>query len=296
MNVQALIDRTRALLMTGKQDRINELAASITADAMALTTVYDVGPIGPGATLSIGLEDFHVMATAGSAPGSTITVHPHFNGTPSSSHNAGDIIRVNAQFSDHTILMALHEAVTELVSEGCFYVKPLDLTYNPSVQGYPFTATDFLSVYRVRYDTPGPGNFWPPLRATDYYTDVHSDTTDFPGGKSIVLRRGGHSGQKVRISYRARFGDITTLALTDDVSTIGIHPEGQTVLPYCAATHAMAGREVKRNFSTAQVEPRRAEEVPPGAVKASSENLERQYYKKLQAYRRFLHRLYPMQI
>lgn len=296
MDVQALIDRTRSLLMTGKQDRMNVLASDISANADTITLSYDTGPVNAGTVLSIGLENFLVLATAGTAAGSNITVIPAHEGSPTSAHVTGDLVRINPQFSTWTLLESLREAVLDIIGEGCFYVKDISISYNPSIRGYEFTADDFLSVYRVRYAEPGPAKFWAPLRPTDYYVDTHADPTDFPSGKQLVLRRGGHPNQPVRMSYRARFGDISTLALTDDVLDIGIHAEGQPVLPYCAATAAMTGREIKRNFTTAQPEPRRAEEVPPGAVKGSMEAIQRAYYLKLETYLKFLHRLYPPQV
>jgi hypothetical protein len=98
------------------------------------------------------------------------------------------------------------------------------------------------------------------------------------------------------MSYKARFGSVLSIALTDELSLIGLHDEGHPVLPYCAATFCLAGTEIKRNFTVSQPEPRRAEEVPPGAVRGSIEPLARLYYQKLEVYKAFLHRLYPMQI
>jgi hypothetical protein len=97
-------------------------------------------------------------------------------------------------------------------------------------------------------------------------------TTDFASGGALVIYEGGYPGQAIRVRYRAPFGSLT--ALDDDVlADTGLPATAHDLPPLGAAVRLVAGREVKRNFTEAQGEPRRAEEVPPTATLQSSREL-----------------------
>src|SRR5205823_3419532 len=79
----------------------------------------------------------------------------------------------------------------------------------------------------------------------------------------------GIIGQPLRIKYKAAFGQLT--ALTDDVLAVtGLHAEAHDIPPLGVIERLVPPREIRRNFTEAQSEPRRATEVPPGAVGQSA--------------------------
>jgi hypothetical protein len=292
-----LIADTRSHFMTGQSDRLNILDLDV--DALTTTTTlqfrYELQGIAPGTRLGIDLEEFHVLSTSGSTAQSTATVIRGYNGSTPASHTAGTTIRVNPQISDFRIGQRLNQCLRSLSGHGLFYIKPIEVTYNPATRGYNFTAADFLDTWRIRYDIPGPDNVWPVLNRLDYYVDTHPDPDEFPGGRQLVLRSGGFSGQPVRLSYKATFADLTTI--TDDVAVVsGLQLPGHDIPPMGAAIRLLAGREIKRSFLNRQPEPRRQEEVPPGAANQSMRPLVELYYDSIDRHRDYLAKLYPEQV
>lgn len=290
-----VIHRTRRHLMTGQQDRYNVLDLSTLAGAVTLQMRNTPLGIADGSRLSIGLEEFQVTAVSSAAPGAQATVIPGFDGSPQSAHTAGDLIRVNPHFSDYAIMLAINECINDLAGEGLFRIKDVEFTYQPMQAGYDVPVTDFISVWKVRFDTPGIENDWPVMSRSDFTWDTRPSTADFPGGFQFTVRHGGSAGFPVRVSYKATFDTLT--ALTDDVLAVtGLHDVAHDLPALGAAIRLLAGREVKRSFLSRQPEPRRQEEVPPGSANQSMESLLRLYATKLNTYKRYLARLYPEQV
>lgn len=293
---QQLIDDSRGYLMTGQPDQVNVLDANISGGATSLILRYDLKGVDYGSRLAIGLEEFFVIAKSGTVPQSTVTVIPGYNGSSQAAHTAGDIVRVNPQFSDWRISRQINKCLDALVGEGLFRIKTAPtITYNPAQAGYNLNAPDLIDIWRVRYDYPGPINDWPVLIPQAYYLDQDADTSEFPNGKQFVLRDGGYPGQKIRISYRAGFAALVNL--TDDVETVsGLHSSAHEIPPLGAAYRLLAGRDVKRSFLNRQPEPRRSDEVPPGAATNAMMPLVQKYYRAIDREIQVLTRRYPPQL
>jgi hypothetical protein len=130
-----------------------------------------------------------------------------------------------------------------------------------------------LSVYSVEYATPGPYKAW--LRASRdlYRLNLSASTGDFTSGKSLDLFSGVATGFTVRITYKASYGQLTDLTTT--LASIGVPDTLRDVLYNGTALRVMTGGEVARNAISAQGDPRRAAEVPAGAVANSVQGLAR---------------------
>jgi hypothetical protein len=159
--------------------------------------------------------------------------------------------------------------------------------------GYDTGAlTQFIAPWRIRFSITGPSNYWPVLRHDQYYMDRQADTASFPSGTALFLREEVASGQDINLSYRAGF--TTCINLDDDVlATTGLHNEAHDIPPIDAAIGLLTGREVKRSFLNRQPEPRRQEEVPPGAANQSIAALLNRYQDRIVQEKTRLKRLYP---
>src|SRR5262245_50671918 len=206
--------------MTGTQERINVLQTTVNNSIDTIILQHELKGVVEGSRIAIEMEEMHVLAAPSTAPGSSITVIRGYAGSTAASHTAGAIIRCNPQFSDYRISQEVNDELKELSSPevGMFQIKPLEFQYNPAQSGYNISAADLIDIWRVRYDTPGPYNDWPMLRRDEWYLDQHANTTDFPGGKQLVLRVAGFPGFTVRVSYKAKFTSMVTY--TDDVAVI----------------------------------------------------------------------------
>ena len=257
----AVIQRTRSRLMTSMREQINVLANTIDNDDTALTFSHET-KFTEGARLSIELEVLWV--TAGTTT-TTCNVIRGVDGTTGVTHTAGTVVHVNPTWTDFEISQAVNDELADLSSpsNGLFRIRSVDFDYVPSIAGYELVGLqDFLSVWRVRYDTAGPENDWPVIPPDMWTVDQAADSTDFPSGVQIVLHEGGEPGQAVRVSYRATFDPLA--ALTDDVLAVsGLHTEAHDILSLGAAIRLLSGYEAQRAYTTAQANPRRADEVPP---------------------------------
>lgn len=291
-----LIHKTRSHLMTGKPDILNVLDSDVLANATSLPFRFTVRGVDVGTRLVIGLEEYHVVESPSTSnPGTSITVLPAQNGSSSTAHTGGDVIYVAPQFSAFRISQELNVCLASLPGEGLWRIKTLDFDFNPAQAGYNFTSTDVLDIWRVKYDYPGAANNWPVLEPRDYRLDQNADTSEFPGGKMLVLLKGGAAGHTVRVSYRASFAPLVNLA--DDVEVVaGLPLSSHDIPPLGAAIRLLAGRDVKRSFLTQQPEPRRQDEVPPGAATQAMTPLLQQYYAAINREMRVLLRKYPQQV
>ncbi len=255
-----VIERTRRRLMTSMREQVNVLSATIDSDDVALTFSYET-KFTEGARLSVELEDMRVTAGATTT---TCNVIRAMDGSVAVAHTAPLVVRVNPTWTDFEISQAVNDEIADLSSptNGLFRIRSDDFDYNPSKYGYELVATDFLSVWRVRYNTPGPDDVWPIIHPSMWRVDNAADTTDFASGVQITLMEGGSPGHKVRVSYRATFDPLVTLA--DDVLAVsGLHAEAHDILSLGAAIRLLSGLEAQRAYSTAQANPRRSDEVPP---------------------------------
>lgn len=285
-----MIEETRHHMLTGGTDRLNQLLSGVSANAVTLQMKHPAKGIAEGTTLNVDLEEYYVISVSGT----TASVIPGFNGSVSVAHNADAIVRVNSKFSNYKISKFLNRALEDLSADGLFQMKAVDFIYSPVQYAYPITATDLIDVWRVKYDVPGPTQEWPELQKSEWHVDQSADTTDFPGGKSLLLISGGFPGHKVRVSYKASFAPLA--AITDDVLAVaGLHTEAHKLPPLGAAIYMLTGREIKRTALERQPEPRRQEEVPVGGASQAVTPLLLEYRKDLRRERRRLRRRFPDQ-
>src|SRR5690606_19530320 len=177
------------------------------------------------------LEEMYVWETTGTGSGASAVVERGFNGSVKSQHESGAIVRVSPHFSDFEIFRAINDELRDLSSpdRGLFRIKDVDFEFRAAQFGYPLQVSDqILSVWRVRYDVPGPEEDWPIIPKRFWRLDQSADTTDFPGGLQLVLKVPAFPGKKVRVSYKTGFDPLT--GLDDDVEAVsGLHPEAHDI-------------------------------------------------------------------
>lgn len=276
---------------------MNTLAANVTNSATSFTVTYDLYGIQRGTIISIGLEDIYVFTV--DANSKTVSACKRgYNGTTAASHTAGDMITVRPKFTNFRILEAINNDLKDLSSpyNGLYQVKTLDITFNPVRYGYDLTGvTDIIGIAELRYRLPGPQRTWPVidnyalLRNMDVGTAAYDD---FPSDLGLVIYEGAFPGLPIHVRYKAQYGQLSTL--TDDVATTtGLQAFALDLPPLGAAMRLIAGREVRRNFSEVQGEPRRAEEVPAGAELNSMRNLGMLRQQRINACAAHLAKQYP---
>lgn len=258
----------RELLLSGLQTERNKLAVDYTAGSGTLQFLAPLAGIVPGIRLSVGLNTFYVVSV--NQAGQSAAVYGGQGGTTDASALAGANVLVAPRFTDFELLAALNGDLSSLSSpdNGLFQVKVATLTYSSGAIGYDLgSVPDLIDIIDVRAQTNSTFKDWPRIAQSDWRLDRSSDVAVFPGGTALQVFAGGYAGLSVRVIYKAAFAALTDLST--DVATTGLPTTAHDLPPWGAALRLMAPREVKRNFTEAQPDTRRATEVPAGAVQGS---------------------------
>lgn len=261
---QDLISETKRHLQSFQREPMNKLSAAVVAGSTSLSFSYDTTAIQAGAHLQIGLELVYVWSVDTATK--TAVVERAQLGSTATAHAAGAVVTVNPKFPDFAIFKAINDELADLSSpmNGLYAVRALDLSATSNSSGYDLAgATDLMEILDVRQKHPGNPRTWSPV--TNFELHRNTSTTDFPSGLGLTLHEGVWPGRPIRVLYRASFSPLT--ALTSDVEVVsGLPASAHDIPPMGAAVRMVAPREIKRNFTESQGEPRRAQEVPPGAV------------------------------
>ena len=285
------ISQTRSYLMSGYAENRNKLAVAYTAGSGTLTFSYALEGIRAGARLCIGLNTFYVWSISGQ----TAVVSGGEDSSTDANAPIGSLVRVAPRFTDNEIWDQLGNDLGDLSSpsNGLFGINSVDLTYNATINGYDLgpISDQILSVYEVKYLTPGPQLDNPRITTNGFRLNRNAINTQFPSGISLQLFQPAMPGYNVRVVYRSVFTMPSTSFA--NVSSTGLLPSAYDLPPLGAAIRLMEGREIKRNFTEGQGDTRRAGEVAPGAILQSARGLQQMRAQRIAAEAAKLDALYP---
>ena len=263
-------------------DQIIQFSANLnTTDTTFMPTTLGTGNLAlrPGVLLA---ADYEIMFVADWNSGTnTVTVIRGYSGSTAATHAAGTAVFIQPRYSRFDISVALNDELKRLSSpdSGLFRVETQTITYNPVFMGYDLgqeIADEFIDIMEVRYKIPYPTRNYPAIHSWKVVRSV-PDYSAFPSGAGIVFYEGGYPGQPVYVQYSApfMFVDITASgALTADVRTVtGMTSTMLDIPPLGAEIQLTLPREIRRNFMDVQPDPRKAPEVPAGAVANSVQAL-----------------------
>lgn len=281
--VSDLIQDCRQHTFTGSREEINLVQTGFSSAAPpALVTIAftnALGGIQNGARLQVDLEIFRVLSVNSAVL--TASCIGGQDGSAVASHLAGAIVTVNPKFPDFRILRALQQGFRAIGSPGAglYQYATTDFTISTPLIGYDFpTALPLLNVHRVYYRLVGQTarKDWQEVPNKRWKRNL--PTGDFPSGQAIFIPESYlPAGTPIRVIYRAPLSELGSTLSADVGSTTGLLESAFDIPPMWAAMQLVAPREIKRNFTEAQPEPRRAAEVPPTAV-GSSINALRQLF------------------
>lgn len=288
-----LIDETLNLLYSGTREQLNTLASAVSdTTSTSLTFTYDLRGIQTGSLISVDLEVMYVVATSGSAA----TVIRGYAGSTAATHLSGATVTVNPKFSRYRVLQELNHELGSLSSpeKGLFAPKTVDLTYQSTFQGYDLTGvTSLEKILAVRAQRNGADRGWDTLGRDQIELQRDHDTDNFASGFSLQLLR-GDPGRTVQVVYAAGFGSLSAESTDPNAAAVGLPSSANDIPPLGAALRLAYPREVSRNFHETQGEPRRGEEVPPGANVNAGVGIARLYEQRVKEEASRLARRYPL--
>ena len=287
----ALLNRVSRQLLSGTVEERNKLATSIDNDDTTVVASYDLAGLRSGTVFEIDAELFYVWeATTGSK---TLVVERGYLGTTAVAHTAGAVITLNPRFPKAQMLDALNQEIDDLSSptNGLFRVVATDVAYNGSDRQVNLTGAtsviDLIDV-RLRYLADD----FPVIRRVRLQRDL--PTADFASGYALVFDEQIMAGT-LRVRYKAPFTRVSVIS--DDIQSVTYIPVTmEDILEYGVMARVLSPREVKRNFIESQGDTRRSDEVPPGAMRDSFNNILRLRRDRIVAEAARLARQYPLTI
>ena len=268
--VATVLNRASRQMLAGVVEERNKLASSLNDSATSVVCSYDLGGLRAGSVFEIDAELFYVW-DANTAT-KTVTVERGYAGTTAASHSSGALVTLSPRFPRAQMLDAVNSDLDDLSStaNGLFRVVTADLTYNGSDRQINITGSgtiiELLDV-RLRYLADD----HPVLNAVRLQTGL--PTTDFASGNTLVFDEPVMAGT-VRVRYKAPF--VRATAESSDLTTNCFLPATcEDIIELGIIMRLMAAREIKRNFTEAQSDTRRADEVQAGAITQSIANVQR---------------------
>lgn len=286
-----LVADTERYLFAGSREEQNRLNGPHDDTTTTFAFEFALRGIKSGAVLNVDLELVYVWSVNDS--GLSAQVERGWWGSTPAAHDAAAIVTINPKFSKFDILDALNDDLNDLCapSNGLFAPRTVELDYQASVRGYDLTGVDgLLGILGITYEEVGPEKQWP--RIKNWELRREANTTDFPSGLALVLNQGAQPGHPIRVTYAAPFAPLTTMAdVVEDVA--GISTFAQDIPPLGAAFRLTQVRELKRNFTERQGEPRRADEVGAGAQLRSALGYAQLRQQRIHNEKSRLHREWP---
>lgn len=283
MIVRDWVDQARETLGGGVVEQVNRLDQAFTPGDTTITTEFDTEGIARGIPLCVGLNTFMVWVV--NPQNKEVTVQPGWGSSPIVAADAGELVRVRPNVQTHRIFNAINDTLAELSSPlmGLYAISTHDFTYDPAVPNYDLTGAENIDrVLAVQVGDPDADDSrWVTLRNIDQWEErVTPPTAEVPSGHQLRLFGPMLTeGRTVRVVYRSGFGQVDSL--DDDVSNTGL-PDTALDLPvWGAAARLSVPGEWRRSLLNAQPDPRRADEVPPGAVLGGSRALQGKYMERV---------------
>ena len=295
-----LVEKTYWSLMSNQSEVVAKLGSSYTTGAgtLSLTNPF-INTITVGSKLACSTTDFRVDAWTpnGNNSGGTAAVTV-VDGSTDQNLSANADVFINPKYTRWQIAVAINEALAILSSptNGLYQVGETTITYNPVYSGYDLGAVpaNFTAVLELTADHPYPDRNFIRVRRYDVVRGVTS--AKFPSGRGLILKEFKYTfpGFNLNMAYGYPFTPLQ--ALTDDVVTTGGLPSTAIDLPPLLAEALLTeGREIKRNFIENQPDPRKALDVPPGAVLASTNKLDVRIERRISEERDRLDNIWPHQ-
>lgn len=298
-----LIEKTLRLLTPTQVEQTLQITTNYVAGSGTLV-VDSASPAyaaagRPGTVLACGLQLWLVQKDNGSG---SLSVIGGFQGSTDANVTASSTsptatVYVRPKFSRFDVSVAINDELLALSAPdvGLGQVLTTDVTYTPTFMGYSLPTTfdnDRSKVLEVSFAEPLPSRRTPLIRRGEYKVVRHSTLSYFPNGAGIVLYKRAWAGFPVHVQFLAPFSALGNL--TDNALTVaGVPVPAQDIVSLGAALRLAADREIQRNTMSTQPDPRKAQEVPPGAIANSVGALRLRYQQRINQEQAVIRRAYP---
>ena len=272
-----MVADARRITYGSMTEQINIVGTNAAAGADTIQVELDVTGITPGSILCSGLNVWYVKGVA--PQGNFIYVVPGYEDSPQNPISAGDMIFIKPRVTTWYLFNAINDEIRKLSSptNGLYRVGTWVVDVSPTYQTYevPSEALNMTGLLRVRYRWPGTPDVWSDIRTSSYRWIVSENAN------KIQLLVNVPSGTEIEFTYKAPFVEATSLE-DDPVEDCGLASTMLDIPSLGAAAMLLKTTDSRRNQISAQGDPRRATEVPPGSNLSSAAMLDREYKARVQ--------------
>ena len=270
-----LVADTRRMAYGSMADQLNFLNAEYLLGDAELTMLMDVASITPGMVLSSGLNVWYVIGTEPSSK--KVKVYASYDNSKSDPLPVGAPVMIRPRVTDWLLFSYLNDTIKSLSSpvNGLYRQGSWDEPNNDVVWGtyqIPVEAQNMTNLIRVqaRY-----------IMTPDLWTDLPMQYVDWQPENQLVRIHGSiPMGTPLRFDYKAPFKTAT--ALTDDLDVdLGMTASMHDIPALGAAARLLRTTESRRQQTHNQSDPRRSDEVQPGANTGAARELERQFQSRI---------------
>lgn len=282
-----LVADVRRMTYGSMSERINLIGTSASAVVDEVTLELDVSGIQEGMILSSGLNVWYVKGV--SVGDRKVFVVPGIDNAPVNGVTSGDMVFVRPRMTDWYAFNMLNDEIKSLSAptNGLFQLKSWTVDVDPTYQSYdvPSSASNLLSLHRVRYRLPGTPDVWVDLPSFAWRWQTGTDTN------RVQLLRNIPVGTEVQFVYKAPFSAATSLT-TNVVTECGLAETMVDIPPLGVSMMLLNTTESRRVQVQTQGDARRADEVPATANSSQATQLRRLYRDRIQdEYARLMNRM-----
>lgn len=274
MLMQDMVNATRRLAYGGMSEQLNILATDYTPGSGVLKFEIAVENIQPGMPISSGLNVWWVKSVV--AATNEVYVIPSYDGSPDLPVSAGSTVFLRPRATDWLLFSSLNDVIVSLSSrtQGLYHLGTELIPQWNSIGVYPLYATGVDSVLAVRVNENVWGGGWKTLMDREWRWVPERN-------ELRILDQERVWGREIEVLYRRPFQ--TAQALTDDLlADCGLPEDMQDIPPLGAAANLLLTTDARRNQVTAQVDPRRSDEVPAGANSSVSREMRRRFIQRVE--------------
>lgn len=298
--VSNVIEKARRQLSSSLRLEVNTLGANLNATETVVTMTYDLSTsLTAGSILSVGRELMRVISANPAAK--EVTVLRGWQDSDGEAHTSGDEVMINPRFTRFDIYDAM---VDEIASWEPRLFKVASYEWSVTLEDesveLPASMADAIGVVECRrqWSDDTDNAAWPNIDFRLMRGDVGTWSAASLSGLLIRLIP-NHATMRTGTVHAlvAQPFDVTTTepAETDDlVADIGLQPSMIDLLGFGIKMRLMADDENGRSARIVQDEPRRTEEVPPGAALTAAQTIRNNYDRRLKAEVQKLHTKYPL--
>jgi hypothetical protein len=257
--------------------------------------------VRPGSVLEVGTNVMYVLEVS-SDSNPIVTVVAGYQGSTDANASSGALVSINPRFTRFDISQAINDELYSLSSpsNGLGQVLTVQLSYIPTFDGYDLGAnfdSATSKILGISYAIVAPTKRNPPIRRGDYRVLRNSVDGTFPSGNGLILSNDEYGsraqpGFPITVAFLAPFSPLVNLS--DDLLTVaGVPQTMQDIVAMGAEERLATDREIQRNATNAQPDPRKAPEVPAGGMRAATGGLIVRRQRRIDEERARLFRAWP---